>query len=107
MTWKPTTKLGVGALTLAVLAVLSFGVIMVSIAAFGGIATAWLGALLVALYIGAGVGSGVMAVLSIFKRRERGFLVYLALIPAAFATFLVVGEVLYLIVLVLTGRPIH
>jgi hypothetical protein len=33
--------------------------------------------------------------------------VYLALIPAAFATVLVAGEILYLIVFVLTGGQIH
>ena len=60
-----------------------------------------------ALYLSAGVGSGVLAVISIFKGHERSFLVYLALIPAAFATVLVAGEILYLIVFVLTGGQIH
>jgi hypothetical protein len=64
-------------------------------------------ALLGALYLSAGVGSGVLAVISIFKRHERGFLVYLALIPAAFATILVAGQILYLTVFVLTGGQIH
>src|SRR5215208_607868 len=75
MIWKPTTKLGAVALTLAALAVLCFGAIMVSIAAFGGVEVAWVGALLGALYLSAGVGSGVLAVISIFKRHERSFLV--------------------------------
>ena len=107
MIWKPTTKLGAVSLTLAALAVLPFGAIMVSIAAFGGVEVAWVGALLSALYLSAGVGSGVLAVISIFKRHERSFLVYLALIPAAFATILVAGQILYLIVFVLTGDRIH
>ena len=51
--------------------------------------------------------AGFFAVLAIWKRHERSFLVYLALIPAALATFLVLGEILYLIVFVLTGRQIH
>ena len=107
MIWKPTTKLGAVALTLAALAVLSFGAIMVSIAAFGGVEVGWVEALLGALYLSAGVGSGVLAVISIFKGHERGFLVYLALIPAAFATILVAGQILYLTVFVLTGGQIH
>ena len=107
MIWKPTTKLGAVALTLAALAVLSFGAIMVSIAAFGGMEVAWVEALSGALYLSAGVGSGVLAVISIFKRHERSFLVYLALIPAAFATILVAGQILYLTVFVLTGGQIH
>ena len=107
MIWKPTTKLGAVALTLAALAVLCFGAIMVSIAAFGGVQVAWVGALLGALYLSAGVGSGVLAVISIFKGHERSFLVYLALIPATFATVLIAGEILYLIVFVLTGGQIH
>ena len=107
MIWKPTTKLGAVALTLAALAVLCFGAIMVSIAAFDGVGVAWVGALSGALYLSAGVGSGVLAVISIFKRHERSFLVYLALIPAAFATILVAGQILYLTVFVLTGGQIH
>ena len=107
MIWKPTTKLGAVSLTLAALAVLCFGAIMVSIAAFGGVEVAWLGALLGALYLSAGVGSGVLAVISIFKRHERSFLVYLALIPATFATVLIAAEIVYLIVFVLTGGQIH
>jgi hypothetical protein len=107
MIWKPTTKLGVGALISAILAVLSYGAIMVSMAAFGGVQTQVVGMLLGVLYILCGITGGVLAVLAIFKRHERSFLVYLALIPAAFATFLVLGEILYLIVFVLTGRQIH
>jgi hypothetical protein len=107
MTWKPTTKLGVGALILAVLAVLSYGAIMASMALFGGVETPVVGMLLGVLYILCGITGGVMAVLSIWKRHERSFLVYLALISAALATFLVAGEILYLIVFVLTGRQIH
>ncbi|MBD0328372.1 MAG: hypothetical protein ICV68_18295 [Pyrinomonadaceae bacterium] len=107
MIWKPTTKLGVGALISAILAVLSYGAIMVSIAAFGGVEGAGVEALLGALYLSAGVGSGVLTVISIFKRHERSFLVYLALIPAAFATILVAGQILYLTVFVLTGGQIH
>jgi hypothetical protein len=105
--WKPTTKLGVGALILAVLAVLSYGAIMVSMAGFGGVQTPVVGMLLGVLYILSGVAGGVLAVLAIWKRHERSLLVYLALIPAALATFLVLGEILYLIVFVLTGRQIH
>lgn len=107
MIWRPTTKLGVGALILAVLAVLSYGVIMVSMAAFGGVETPVVGMLLGVHFILSGMTGGVFAVLAIWKRHERSFLVYLALIPAALATFLVLGEVLYLIVFVLTGRQIH
>ena len=107
MIWKPTTKLGVGALILAILAVLSYVGIIVSMMAFGGVETPVVGMLLGVLYILCGITGGVFAVLTIWKRHERGFLVYLALIPAAFATFLVLGEILYLIVFVLTGRQIH
>jgi len=107
MVWKPTTKPGVAALILAVLAVLSYGVIMVSMAAFGGVEAPVVGMVLGVLYILSGVAGGGFAVLAIWKRHERSFLVYLALIPAALATFLVLGEVLYLIVFVLTGRQIH
>jgi hypothetical protein len=60
-----------------------------------------------ALYILCGITGGFFAVLAIWKRHERSFLVYLALIPAALATFLVLGEILYLIVFVLMGRQIH
>jgi hypothetical protein len=107
MVWKPTTKPGVAALILAVLAVLSYGAIMVSIAAFGGVETPVVGMFLGVLYILCGITGGVFAVLAIWKRHERSLLVYLALIPAALATFLVLGEILYLIVFVLTGRQIH
>jgi|SRR5215212_5784102 len=107
MIWKPTTKLGVGARICAILAVLSYGAIMVSMAAFGGVQTPVVGMLLGVLYILCGITGGVFAVLAIWKPHERSFLVYLALIPAALATFLVLGEVLYLIVFVLTGRQIH
>ena len=107
MVWKPTTKPGVAALILAVLAVLSYGAIMVSMAAFGGVETPVVGILLGVLYILCGITGGFYAVLAIWKRHERSFLVYLALIPAALATFLVLGEVLYVIVFVLTGRQIH
>ena len=107
MVWKPTTKPGVAALILAVLAVLTYGAIMVSMAAFGGVETPVVGKFLGVLYILCGITSGFLAVLAIWKRHERSFLVYLALIPAALATFLVLGEVLYVIVFVLTGRQIH
>jgi hypothetical protein len=107
MVWKPTTKPGVAALILAVIAVLSYGAIMVSMAAFGGVETPVVGMFLGVLYILCGITGGVFAVLAIWKRHERSFLVYLALIPAALATFLVLGEILYLIVFVLTGRQIH
>ena len=107
MVWKPTTKPGVAALMFAVLAVLSYGAIMVSMAAFGGVETPVVGMFLGVLYILCGITGGFLAVLAIWKRHERSLLVYLALIPAALATFLVLGEILYLIVFVLTGRQIH
>jgi H+/Cl- antiporter ClcA len=107
MIWKPTTKLGVGALICAILAVLSYGAIMVSMAGFGGVETRVVRILPGVLYILCGITGGVFAVLAIWKRHERSLLVYLALVPAALATFLVLGEVLYLIVFVLTGRQLH
>ena len=39
-----------------------------------------------------GIGSGVVALIAIIGKRERSWLVWLPLIPAAMMTFLVVGE---------------
>ena len=62
MIWKPTTKPGVAALILAVLAALSYGAIMVSMAAFGGVETPVVGMFLGVLYILCGMTGGFFAV---------------------------------------------
>jgi hypothetical protein len=95
------------ALILGALCVLLYAALMVSMLAFGGIETPAVGMLVGLLFILAGTAAGALGVFAIFKRRERSVLVFLALAPAALTTFLLLGEILYIIVLVLTGTAIH
>jgi hypothetical protein len=60
-----------------------------------------------ALFLLGGLAAGVLAAIAIFKARERALLVFAAIAPAAIALFFFVGELAYVVVLWLTGIPIH
>lgn len=90
----PSTKLGWWAVWVAVAFVVLFAVNVLVIMPTSENA-AWWRAILpfygIAM-IGCGIGSGVVALVAIVRKRERSWLVWLPLIPAAMMLFLIVGE---------------
>jgi hypothetical protein len=93
----PRTKLGWWSVGLAAAFVVMF---IVNVAVFGpssGGDTAWRNVLLPVFAIGMltiGVAAGVVALVAVIQKRERSWLVFLPLLPAAFVIFFLLGEFL-------------
>jgi hypothetical protein len=103
----PTSRTGWGALLLGSLSALAYTGLSITAAAFGGIEIAWVGFLMGALFLLGGLAAGVLAAIAIFTARERALLVFAVIAPAAVALLFFANELAYIVVLWLTGIPIH